>query len=71
MVGEVEDYHARAAAWDARATQIEGIRLSGEWVVEVEALDSIGSITELSADPNDWVNRCAAGYHGVEEIRGK
>lgn len=70
-LGEAAEYRARAAAWDARVAQIERLRLRGETAVEVNALDSIGSIAELSADPEDWVNRCAAGYYGVEEIRGR
>lgn len=71
VLGEAAEYRARAAAWDDRAAQIEQLRLGGAAAVEVEALDSIGSIAELSADPEDWVNRCAAGYYGVEEIRGR
>jgi hypothetical protein len=70
-LSEEADFRARAAAWDARAEQIEQMRLGGETAIEVQALDSIGTIAELSADPGDWVNRCAAVYYGVEEIRGR
>ncbi len=69
-LGGAAEERARAAAWDARAAQIAELRAAGATRVEVNALDSIGGIAELSADPGNWVNGCAAGYYGVEEIVG-
>ncbi len=70
-LGGAAEERARAAAWDARAAQIAGLRAVGQTRVEVNALDSIGSIAELSSDPQGWVNGCAAGYYGVEQIVGR
>ncbi len=67
----VPDYRARAKAWDARAAQIQQLRLAGDMSPVVAMLDSIGRITELTGDPDEWVNRCAASYYQVKEITAK
>ncbi len=64
----IPDYQARAKAWDARASNIQISRQSGEKNLMVQAYDSIGRIRELSDDPQHWVNRCAATYYQVDSI---
>ncbi len=71
ILAGVPDYRARAQAWDARAAQIQQLRLAGDQSPEVTAMDSIGRITELTGDPEEWVNRCAASYYQVKEITAK
>jgi hypothetical protein len=64
-------YQTRAAAWDTRAAQIEEFRLSGDTSPVVTALDSTNGVAELSSDPYNWVNLCAATYYQVEQITAK
>ncbi len=57
-----------AQAWDRRNAQILDKIDEGETSLTVQALDSIGTVAELTDDPNYWVNVCAANYYGVDEI---
>ena len=34
----------------------------------MQALDFWAAITELQANPDHWVNHCAADYYGVDRI---
>jgi hypothetical protein len=61
-------YQARAAAWDNRQQMILDSKAAGQLNITVPAFDSIYGITELGANPNNWVNWCAARYYGVESI---
>lgn len=61
-------YQARAAAWDNRQQMILDSKSAGQLKITVPAFDSIYGITELGANSNNWVNRCAARYYGVESI---
>jgi hypothetical protein len=61
----------RAAAWDARTTEIAKLKNSGQLDIQVNALDSMGRIREITDDPANWVNRCAAVYYGVQSITAK
>lgn len=64
-------YQARATAWDARQKMIVDEKLAGQVNITVPEFDSIYGITELGADPSNWVNRCAAWYYGVNSITAK
>jgi len=64
-------YQARATAWDARQKMIMDEKLAGQVNITVPEFDSIYGITELGADPANWVNRCAAWYYGVRSITAK
>jgi hypothetical protein len=64
-------YQARATAWDARQTMVLDEKLAGQVNITVPEFDSIYGITELGADPSNWVNRCAAWYYGVKSITAK
>lgn len=59
----------RAIAWDERQVEIEKQKASGLRVISVNVLDSVSGVAELSPDPQFWVNRCAAGFYGVESIK--
>jgi hypothetical protein len=59
---------AYARQWDQRQAAIVSAARSGAGDVTVTALDSLAGLQEMNADPNQWVNRCAATYYGVNNI---
>jgi len=61
-------YQARAVAWDTRQQLILQEKAAGQSDIIIPAFDSIFGITELGSNPDNWVNRCAAWYYGVESI---
>ncbi len=65
---QLSQWKAIAQAWDQRNAQILDKIDKGETSFTVQALDSIGTVAELTDDPNYWVNVCAANYYGVEAI---
>ena len=65
---QLPQWKAIAQAWDQRNAQILDKIDKGETSLTVQALDSIGTVAELTDDPNYWVNVCTANYYGVEAI---
>jgi uncharacterized membrane protein len=65
---QLPQWKAVAQAWDERHAEILDRIETDENSLTVRAFDSIGSVAELTADPNYWVNVCAANYYDVEEI---
>ncbi|MGV8026819.1 MAG: DUF6056 family protein [Anaerolineaceae bacterium] len=65
---QIPKWQAIAQAWDVRHADIQQKVSAGETFLTVKAFDSIGTVAELTDDPNYWVNTCAATYYGVEEI---
>jgi hypothetical protein len=65
---EYPDYQLRGQMWDFRDAQIRQLSDQGQRNITVQALDSWARITELQANPNHWVNNCAADYYGVDSI---
>jgi hypothetical protein len=65
---QLPQWQAVAQAWDERNTSIHVQAKAGEKSLTVQAFDSIGTVAELTDDPNYWVNVCAATYYGVDEI---
>ena len=65
---QIPQWEATAQAWDRRNAQIMEKVEDGELSFTIQALDSIGTVAELTDDPNYWVNVCAAGYYGIGEI---
>ncbi len=65
---QIPHWKAAAQAWDERHADIQQKVSAGETSLTVKAFDSIGTVAELTDDPNYWVNTCAATYYGVEEI---
>ena len=64
----IPQWQATARAWDERHADILEKVEAGETALIVPAFDSIGSVAELTADPDYWVNVCAANYYGIDEI---
>ncbi len=68
---EIEVYRKRVHVWDARNASILKDRAEGNLHPLVPGIDSIAGIIELQPNENFWVNRCAAIYYDVEDIRTK
>ena len=62
-------YENRAEMWDTRNAQILKARDEGQTQLVIPGIDSIAKIFELQPKENHWVNRCAAEYYFVEEIK--
>ncbi len=60
---------ARAAEWDSRREEITRQINAGVSLVEIQKMDSIQGVSELTDDPQFWVNKCAANYFGAESIK--
>ena len=65
---ELPDYQLRGAMWDFRDAQIRELKSQGQRDITVQALNSWAAITELQANPDHWVNHCAADYYDVDRI---
>jgi len=65
---EYPDYLLRGQMWDLRDAQIRREQAAGAREITVRALDSWAGITELQANPDHWVNNCAADYYHVDSI---
>jgi hypothetical protein len=59
----------RAIAWDVRQAEIFKAKSAGMTNIEIKPMNSIDGIYEITADPQFWVNQCAAGYYGVVSIQ--
>jgi hypothetical protein len=57
--------------WDARDAQLRAARLQGVTDITVYGLPNRGGISDLKADPGNWVNACMAEYYGFHSITGK
>ncbi len=60
-----------AARWDARDALLRADRAQGVTDLEVVSLESRFALADLSADPNDWVNRCVAKYYDFQSVTGR
>ncbi len=65
---EGQDYAAR---WDARDAALRSAQAQGVTEIEAAALEGQFALADLSADPNDWVNRCMANFYGFQSIWGR
>jgi hypothetical protein len=54
--------------WDSRFLDIQQRIIAGETSPIVKVIDSQHGIMEISEDPTNFVNRCAAQYFGLETI---
>lgn len=66
---DVPTYQARAVAWDEREAIIFTLRSQGETDLVIPQLSGIDGVKELDNRPENWVNRCAAEYYGVNSIQ--
>jgi len=60
---------SRAAEWDSRREEITHQINTGVSLVEIPKLDSVQGVSELTDDPQFWVNKCAASFYGAKFIR--
>lgn len=58
-----------AQRWDSRNAYILAAMDDGQEDIEITPMNSINGISEISSDPLDWVNRCAADFYGLKSIR--
>lgn len=58
-----------SAAWDARQATIYAEKAAGKQALVVPQLPGFEHVKELDPRPKMWVNRCAAGFYGVQSIR--
>lgn len=64
----LKDYALR---WDRREVQVLNLKKQAETTVVVPGLESRDLVSDIVADPTDWVNSCMASYYDVDEIIGK
>ncbi len=57
--------------WDARDAALRLAHLQGVTDITVTGLPNRGGISDLQADPSNWVNACMAMYYGFNSITGK
>ncbi len=57
--------------WDARDASLRLAHLQGVTDITVFGLPNRGGISDLHADPSNWVNACMAMYYGFNTITGK
>lgn len=65
---QAERSQAYAAAWDAQDAAILASRRAGDMDVEVAPLPNDWLLDTLHAQPEWWINVCAAEFYGVESI---
>jgi hypothetical protein len=58
----------RAVIWDRRQDLIFNAKIQGQLSITIPAMNSIEGVSELSFDPQFWVNQCAAQYYGLNSI---
>lgn len=64
-----EEFHLRAVLWDMRDDYIKRLAALGRKDIDVPAFSGVYKIKELDYETNNWVNRCAAEYYGLQTIR--
>jgi hypothetical protein len=62
-------YRNRAELWDNRDADIRQAVAQGITNLVVEQIDTIGGVQEYKRKKRNWVNRCAAGYYGLNSLR--
>jgi hypothetical protein len=67
LFGEIPVYQQRAAAWDARESEIKALKAEGERDLVVRFL-SDERLQDLGDHKGFRLNRCAAALYGVDTI---
>jgi len=67
-VADAENY---AVQWDARDTSIRQAASNGQTSITIPGFPARYEVADYGVDPTFWVNRCAAAYYGLQEIKGK
>ena len=63
------EYHASAAAWDARDEHIRQAVAQGATDLVGVQLDTMGGIQEYKGNETAWINGCAADFYGLRSLR--
>lgn len=58
----------KAQRWDKRDANIRAEREAGVMQVQTHQVDVVQGLEDLGPDAQHWLNRCAAGYYGVQSI---
>ena len=66
-------YRERAAAWDVhdaafRASVQKGVQDINLFDPQARSFDDFSGLLDISSDPRNWVNQCAAGYYGAHHL---
>jgi len=69
LQANLADYRQWSLAWDSRQAQILAEKARGEQDIVVPPLPNPAGVKELNTHPEHYVNRCAAKFYGVHEIR--
>ena len=60
---------SRAEVWDTRREEIIHQINTGASLVEIPQMDSVHGVSDLTDNPQFWVNKCAASYYGAKLIK--
>jgi hypothetical protein len=61
-------YSLWSEVWDYRQGQILADKSEGEKDIVSSRMYTIEGVGELDANPNSWINACAASFYGVHSI---
>ncbi|HEX7394298.1 MAG TPA: DUF6056 family protein [Anaerolineaceae bacterium] len=70
-VQKVSDFQSYASAWDQRSAYLQQAVKNGRGDVTVVGLNARFGVSDLNADPDNWVNRCMANYYHITSLRGR
>jgi hypothetical protein len=70
---EISFYQNRAAIWDAHNAYILTNLQQGNLEVNIpdnqaKSFDEFSGLSDLTSDPGDWVNQCAASFYGLHQL---
>lgn len=63
------EFQSRAEMWDLRNEYIIRHAKMGEQDIKIPGYSGVYKIKELDGNPEHWVNRCAAGFYGINSIQ--
>ena len=69
LPAQFSTFRKHAAAWDKREAVILTQKDAGARSLLVPGVDSLAGLMELTPDPSNWVNECAASYYQLDSIR--
>jgi len=69
LPAQFAEYRRHAADWDEREAVILQQKDTGSRTALVPGVDSLAGLMEISPDPAQWVNGCAASYYQLDSIR--
>lgn len=67
-VAEGQDLAVKAELWDKQDQAIRAAKQAGQMDVIIKQYDVVDSLESLFDDPENWLNRSAAAWYGVNSI---